>query len=125
MAGLANFLGQLGAITTVLNDQLNDVSQHEMDDAPPSDIVHTECEHISTCDHLKALGLIMNEYKSKQLDMDKVNATKVLDDFHHLLTLHSDDDAFEAIFDTLGGYCDATTCVMFRGNNRNRNGTTD
>eukprot|EP01083_Nonionella_stella_P167338 562138_1 len=125
MAGLANFLGQLGAITTVLNDQLNDVSQHEMDDAPPSDIVHTECEHISTCDHLKALGLIMNEYKSKQLDMDKVNATKVLDDFHHLLTLHSDDDAFEAIFDTLGGYCDATACAMFRGNNRNRNGTTD
>eukprot|EP01084_Bolivina_argentea_P211681 360032_1 len=82
--------------------------------------------YIQNCFHFRRLSRIMYQYNQLETQDNDFNTAdeyilEIVNNYLHLMDKHDQDEDFEYIVDRLGE-CDVLTCVMFRRNNRDRNG---
>eukprot|EP01084_Bolivina_argentea_P102266 183231_1 len=118
-----NFTAKTEQISLLCDEQTNNSNVTE--DTEQFDIISIGCDNdLSKCLCVHRLAKTLEIYHKTQYNVEHLNTTKVLNDFHHLLSYH--DHQFDNIFDKLGGYCnssDISQCEMYNRNFRDRSHT--
>ena len=78
------------------------------------------CQDLKHCTALKALIEIMNGSDALFVNATLQHSRFVLAIFLHLLSNHSDDSAFNQIFNSLGTDCNDKCRILHNGNSTNR-----